>query len=297
MSFGWSAGDIASAIKVVYNLIQALDDASGAANDYREAVLFLKNLLHTIEPLQQLALWNAYPDYGREIKEQVDFIQEPVKLFCAKVLKYESSLGATARAGSCRHVTRKLQWYLFMSQKVLKLKGKIESHMRLIDTLMQRLYLDLFISSQRELTETLRTTFERFIQPNLMTIIRDCQVPLSTTISDNYRRHESTVKDIVDSNMAELQKHISSEFAKFYKHQLNDLKNAQQNSISSLISGSNIDVSQSVSKSKQSSSSEPSPSSKQSFSRTGGALHTNATPSTACRIPTETRQRLSLQEM
>jgi hypothetical protein len=141
MSFGWSAGDIVSAITVVYNLIQALDDASGAANDYREAVLFLKTLLRTIEPLQQLALWNAYPDYGREIKEQVDHIQEPLKFFCAKVLKYESSLGATAKAGSYRHVPRKIQWYLFMSQKVLKLKGKIESHMRLIDTLMQRLYL------------------------------------------------------------------------------------------------------------------------------------------------------------
>src|SRR4051812_24418550 len=141
MSFGWSAGDIASAIKVVYNLIQALDDASGAANDYREAVLFLKTLLRTIEPLPQLALWNAYPDYGRDIKEQVDHIQEPLKLFCAKVLKYESSLGATAKAGYYRHAPRKIQWYLFMPQEVLKLKGKIESHMRLIGTMMQRLYL------------------------------------------------------------------------------------------------------------------------------------------------------------
>ncbi|KAM3070175.1 hypothetical protein ACMFMF_008528 [Clarireedia jacksonii] len=284
MSFGWSAGDIACAIQVVYNLVQALDDASGAANDYREAVLFLKTLLRTIEPLGSLALWNIYPDYGRDIKEQVDHIQEPLKIFCAKVVEYESSLGATAKAGRHRHVPRKIQWYIFMSKKVLKLKGKIESHMRLIDTLMQRLYLDLCLSSQRELPETFRTMFERTIQPNLATIIRDCQAPLSTTMLDNYRRFEGAMKDILDSNKLEYQKHISSEFAKLQQQQLVDLKKMQQNSISSVLCCKNS-IDQSISSSRQ-------PSNQNQLAIRGNPTHPQSHE--AC---TEATERLSLLEV
>jgi len=67
MSFGWSAGDIAAAITVAYNLIQALDDADGAASNYREAMSFLGDLKRTLEPLHVFTAWSAYPAYGREI--------------------------------------------------------------------------------------------------------------------------------------------------------------------------------------------------------------------------------------
>jgi hypothetical protein len=156
---------------------------------------------------------------------------------------------------------------------------------------------DLFLSSQRELPETLRTTFERIIQPNLISIVRDCQVPLSATMSDNYRRLESTMKDMLDSNRAEHEKHISLEFAKLYQQQLNDLKNMQQNSISSLIASSNVGVLQSITSLGQSSHLEQSFSLVQSSSHNGGALHTNLTPSTTSKTSMETTERLSLQEM
>ena len=141
MSFGWSAGDIAAAITLTYNLIQALDTCDGAAADYREAVSFLRDLKRTLEPLQTFTACNANPAYGREIEEQVGYIKEPVGHFLTAVLKYEPSLGAAAKEGHHRHIFRKLQWYMFMSKKVLALRKKIESHMRIVDTLMQRLTL------------------------------------------------------------------------------------------------------------------------------------------------------------
>jgi hypothetical protein len=144
MSFGWSVGDIAAAITVAYNLIQALDDAHGAASDYREAVSFLGYLKRTLEPLHEFAAWGTYPAYGREIGEQVGRIKEPVGHFLAAVLKYEPNLGVKAERGWNRRMPaslRKLQWCIFMSKKVLSLKGKIGSHMRVLDTRMQRLTL------------------------------------------------------------------------------------------------------------------------------------------------------------
>ena len=135
MSFGWSAGDIAAAITLAYNLIQALDTYNGAA------VSFLRDLNRTFEPLQTYTACNANPTYGRDIKEQVAHIKEPVEQFLETVLKYEPSLGPAAKEGHHRHMLRKLQWYMFMSKKVLGLRRKIESHMRIIDTLMHRLTL------------------------------------------------------------------------------------------------------------------------------------------------------------
>jgi uncharacterized Zn finger protein len=72
MSFGWSAGDIAAAITLFLNLVEALDSRHGAAGDYREAVAFLRDLKRTLEPLQTFTAWNAYPAYGNDIREQVE---------------------------------------------------------------------------------------------------------------------------------------------------------------------------------------------------------------------------------
>ena len=141
MSFGWSVGDIAAAVSLVYNLIEALDTCDGAAGDYRKAVAFLHDLKQTLEPLHAFTAWNTYPNYGKQIEEQAAQIKEPIESFLKDVLKFEPSLGAKAKEGHHRHVLRKLQWHLVISKKVLALRKKIDAHMRVIDTLLQRLTL------------------------------------------------------------------------------------------------------------------------------------------------------------
>jgi hypothetical protein len=72
-----------------------------------------------------------------------------VQDFLAVVLKYEPSLGANANKGWKRSVPtvfRKLQWHILMSKKVLRLKGQTESHMRILNSLMQRLTLYVKLS-------------------------------------------------------------------------------------------------------------------------------------------------------
>jgi len=61
-------------------------------------------------------------------------IKEPVGSFLIAVRKYEPNLGARAATGRNQHVLRKFQWYIFMSREVLRLKSKMESRMRVIDT-------------------------------------------------------------------------------------------------------------------------------------------------------------------
>ncbi|KAH6706514.1 hypothetical protein BKA61DRAFT_739421 [Leptodontidium sp. MPI-SDFR-AT-0119] len=145
MSFGWSAGDIANAITLIVKLIQALDDAEGSAGDYRKA----------------------------SIAKQVEHIKEPVKRFLEAVLKYEPSLGLGAAEGRHRNVLRKVQWYLFMNRKVLKLRDSIDSHMRIIDSELKHLTLDVVYKIEHTLPDSLRAIVREALPPDLMTLLRD----------------------------------------------------------------------------------------------------------------------------
>ncbi|KAF8859235.1 hypothetical protein BDZ45DRAFT_742474 [Acephala macrosclerotiorum] len=98
LSFGWSTGDIATAVKLIYDLIQALDSYDGAAGDYREATFAAA----------------CYPSYAKEIEEQVAQIREPVESFLKAVAKFRLSLGQKTSPAYHRNVFKKLHgifWY------------------------------------------------------------------------------------------------------------------------------------------------------------------------------------------
>jgi hypothetical protein len=141
MSFGWSAGGIAGAITLILNLAEALDSRNGSAGDYREAVAFLQDLKRVLGSLRTLSAWNSYPAYGKDIREQVEQIRGPIEIFLDEIRKYEPSLGSKASEGRHRQFVGKLQWHLFTSKKVLSLRKKIESNMRIIDSIIQHLKL------------------------------------------------------------------------------------------------------------------------------------------------------------
>jgi len=141
MSFGWSAGDVAAALKLAHSLYKALDSCDGAAREYREAVSFLKELIQTLESLKTFAAWGAYPLHWKEISDRVSFIREPVESLLGDIASLEPSLGWAAKKGHHRHILPKLNWQLRISKRVLGLRNQIESHMRILDSLLQRLTL------------------------------------------------------------------------------------------------------------------------------------------------------------
>jgi len=141
MSFGWSVGDIATAISLIAKLAQALDDAEGAAAEYREAVVFLVHLKRTLEPLRTFTALGAYPAYGDEIKEYVECIQGPINKCLAVAGKFDKGLNGQSKQGRHRNVGAKLQWRFQASKKVEKLRKEIDGHMRGLDSLLNRLAL------------------------------------------------------------------------------------------------------------------------------------------------------------
>ncbi|KAH7382946.1 hypothetical protein BKA64DRAFT_683564 [Cadophora sp. MPI-SDFR-AT-0126] len=190
MSFGWSAGDIAAAIAFLAKVVEALDDCEGAASDYREAVTFLCDLKHTLEELVRTSTaWNTYPSYGDRIKEQVELMRSPIELFLNGVAKYEPSLGARAAGGQHRHIVSKLKWHFTMSKKVLRLRGTIESSMRIVDTLMHRLTLEIVCSIQQKIPDNLRSTLHEVLRPELVAALKAALPPLDSMLEQHAHTH------------------------------------------------------------------------------------------------------------
>jgi len=141
MSFGWSAGDIVAAATFILEIARALDEASGSAKEFREASSFLHNLNAALKPLETLTALDSRPIYKSEIDREVRLIRTPVEAFIKDVKDLQSSLGTVneGRFGSLKGIGGKLRWHFSTSKKALALQKEVEKHLRIIDTLMQRL--------------------------------------------------------------------------------------------------------------------------------------------------------------
>jgi len=136
MSFGWSAGDIATAISVVVKICKALDDTYGASSEYRDITVFLENLKCTLDKLLKISE-NPELENAVQLKEQVDMMRPKVTNFLNLIdKKYGHNLGhdSTRRF---RAVAGKLEWAAVTSTKAKELRSSIGSNMQTIDRLIQ----------------------------------------------------------------------------------------------------------------------------------------------------------------
>ncbi|KAN0108885.1 hypothetical protein V8E51_008627 [Hyaloscypha variabilis] len=240
MSFGWSAGDIAAAITLIIRLIDTLDSNDGAASDYREAVAFLGDLKRTLDPLRTFSAWITYPVYGRDIEDQAKQIRDPVKAFVAAVQKYERSLGAQASHGHLRNMGRKVQWSVFMSKKVISLKRKIESHMRIIDSLMQRLTLEVVFTMQQQFPDDLRAAFQEVVPPVLVTTLRENLPPLDSKLLEQYHQIQERNHSALLSRLSEHYEGMSLDIMALKLQLKNSI--STQEKIQCCIQGGNVRV-------------------------------------------------------
>jgi hypothetical protein len=143
MAFGWSAGDILSAINFIIEIANALDEVDGATKQFREASVFLRDLNTTLKPLQTFTVLDTKPMYKKEIENQVEAIGTPIETFINDddVKALQKSLGVvnTGHFRTFRDVKSKLKWHFSTSEKALNLQKVVERHLRIIDNLMHQL--------------------------------------------------------------------------------------------------------------------------------------------------------------
>ncbi|KAF2121992.1 hypothetical protein BDV96DRAFT_640061 [Lophiotrema nucula] len=110
--FGWSAGCVFEAIKLINTTRKALRDVNGSIEQYQEAFNFLGSMCSTLELLQRYIETSAVDSLTEAIKEHFLRIGEPWKKFEAVLQKYQPDLKADSTRSKLRQATSKVKWAL-----------------------------------------------------------------------------------------------------------------------------------------------------------------------------------------
>jgi len=133
--FGFSAGDIAMALKLIAQVAGALKETGGAASDYREALQYLEGLLLTLQHLQKLNTDCADPSLANAVRALTAAAEQPVRDFVGEMSKYGSAMGSGN--SSLKAGMRKAEWAVVAAKKADKLRGRIVAQMQPVHLLLQ----------------------------------------------------------------------------------------------------------------------------------------------------------------
>lgn len=137
MSFGWSAGDIATTISTLITVVNALKDSGGSRSEFQASVQFLESVERTLSGIQSIVDNNPDLQCEENLKRQVDIVKSAIANFERKIAKYNASLGVDSTRPKIRTIPREIQLALSTSVKDLQR-----------DISQQQLVLGLFISLQ-----------------------------------------------------------------------------------------------------------------------------------------------------
>jgi hypothetical protein len=136
MAFGWSAGDIASALKLLLTVGKALKEACGASSEYAETQSFLRTLQTTLQNVQAFDETFIGPHRAGKLREQCNLLRLPVTAFLDDIKRFEPALATGNKRNKLLTAPRKIQWAIVMPGKIKQLREHIDGLMISIGLLM-----------------------------------------------------------------------------------------------------------------------------------------------------------------
>ncbi|KAF2687885.1 hypothetical protein K458DRAFT_485063 [Lentithecium fluviatile CBS 122367] len=140
--FGFSAGDFIAAIihdlGLIAKVSKAVKDKTGASSEHQQALLELQSLDRTLRRLQSLQPTESNANHVNAIRGMALTCRFPLQHFLEKMQKYEYSLGPFATQSRFRMdpTRRKLQWAVFMTDEVGRLRTAIGGKVLSINLLL-----------------------------------------------------------------------------------------------------------------------------------------------------------------
>jgi hypothetical protein len=138
MSFGWSAGDIVAALKLLLQIVTALKDSGGASSDLRDALSYLQTLSRTLQHLNSLqAAPLDHQDIAENLREQCSHIRVPLQAFLDDVgRRFGSVLAVNTQRKRLSAAPRAIQWAVSTSKKVKQLRDRVAVPMTAVGLLL-----------------------------------------------------------------------------------------------------------------------------------------------------------------
>lgn len=137
IAFGWSAGDLAMATKVIVRVARAFKEAGGAADRYRQAQNFLSGFKVTIERMKRYIEDHPNEACSADLAEQLKSIDQPWNAFQQYLHKYEKSLSEKSQKSRLAKTPRIIQYTIHeLNDQVAKLESAVMTPLKVLDSML-----------------------------------------------------------------------------------------------------------------------------------------------------------------
>jgi hypothetical protein len=135
-AFGFSVGDFLAGIKLVKDLIDSLDEVSGAKPHFRRLVAELRNLERALTEVKALQVDASQTSQKLALEHVASQCQNCIDQFLERNTKIHGALGLHTTVSTWRAGLRKFQWAVCRQDAVDKFRAEIMGHVLTINTLM-----------------------------------------------------------------------------------------------------------------------------------------------------------------
>ena len=127
MSFGWSAGDIFAAIKVVNQIVSCIRNTGGAREHFQELVTELHGLEQALTEIANLTGSSEHIPEIEALKFASSNCGDTLQRFYGKIRPFEESLGNTTRS-KWKATPRMVRWELLVKKDIPELRTYLVAH-------------------------------------------------------------------------------------------------------------------------------------------------------------------------
>ncbi|CZR69364.1 uncharacterized protein PAC_19264 [Phialocephala subalpina] len=213
MSFGWSAGDIVAALKLLHQISSAVRDSGGASSEFQDTLSFLYTLSRTLQHLNALQATPLDPDLANNLQEQCDHIRVPLTAFLDDVgRRFGPALSMNSRRKRIFAVPRMIQWTVSDSKKTKGLKDRIAVPMAAVGLMLSQQIIQTTLAMpeniQDRMSHLIDTAVDTTIIPatqqvdNKLTTLSITQASSADTITRSLKEIGTTT-DIIHTKSLE----------------------------------------------------------------------------------------------
>jgi hypothetical protein len=142
VGFGFSAGDLISALSLVATVIDALRESGESSSEYRALVTQLHTLENALLRVKALGIDDAEQgELVTALQQAVTHCQTTIDSFWQRIKKYQPSLGEGGSGSRVKDGWMKIKWAVCRREDLLKFRMDLIGHTESIEMLLTTLQL------------------------------------------------------------------------------------------------------------------------------------------------------------
>ena len=133
MSFGWSASDIACAIKTINSLVSSIRDVGGAREQFQELESELCGLEKSLDGIAALTRGSSPLPEIEALKFVAVSCVDTLQRFHKKIKPFEDSLARHSKQSTIKAAPRMVRWELLMRKELPEFRSYLFAHVEYLN--------------------------------------------------------------------------------------------------------------------------------------------------------------------